>query len=106
MVSVVLNAPNDLDNSDADLNRDGLLRLIQAQLTSRQRLLGQLLQLFNQLVDTLLGLFTLGHFGAETFLGQSSRLTKSLAQAVLGRQLFDRFTISDIELGCGVLFQA
>ena len=82
------NGPNGLDKGYSHTNSDRALRglalgyRLVGGLTIVESLLTEVFKLVNQLVDSFLGLLTLGHFGTKTLLCESARLTERLAETL------------------------
>ena len=91
--SVVSDRADHLHNSHSHFDGDRFLGvgngcLVQSQVVIVS-FLTKVLQLVDKLVNTFLGLFTLGHLRTHALLSESAWLTIRLAETFLGGQLLD-----------------
>ena len=70
------------------------------------RFFTKVFKLINELVDTFLGLLTLGHFSAHTFLSKTTGLTEGLAETLFSAKLLDRGAIFAHELSSRILLES
>ena len=105
---------NRLNEGDSHANADSLVlssfaggpsSLIESQVVI-DCFLAEIFKLVDELIDTLLGKFTLGHLSSEALLGETAWLSKGLAETFLGRKLLDGRAIFTLELGRRVILKS
>ncbi len=99
MLSVMNHHSDKRNQIDSDFDRKRLLLLGEIKIiTVLECSLTQLFKLGQDLINTLLSLFTLGHLRSQPLLSESSWLTICLAKTIFGRKLLDVVLVILVEL--------